>query len=252
MKKSWMIAWTLGLVVLILFFIWRYWSKKGIHENEIDARKNMVVFSQNTLDSLLAHHDYVLLTIGFGECQMCDVFRKMKTPKRFPLGRYYIDALDDEKNMLVFQSLYFSGFPLSYVMGRDYQIIGFVKGCVDFWKRLDALLANGSDVLCDSLPGVDKGRTLEVLSDSFRGMLHFWGNDYDKMQMFAVRSLKKGSYLFNNYLMYKYHEQTRQADSLAYYREKVLACVDSRAEFFYESLIQELGLQEELLKCGGT
>lgn len=59
-----------------------------------------------------------------------------------------------------------------------------------------------------------------MLSLSLKSLFCYWQNDYTQMSILAHKSVNKGSYFFNNYLLCKSAQETHQADSLNYYLER--------------------------------
>ena len=249
MKKVLIITWTVIMLVIILFFI------KHLHEKNITSTmdlsqyidKSTDVFSKHTLDSLILTNEYILLTIGYGDCSLCDILRLDNTPDKFPVGRYYIDATYDNNNMLVMQSLYFSGFPVSYVINQDYNIIGAMTGLVDLEERLDSIINGQHRLLPKIIHDIPKAKTHSLLSNSFKGLLAYLENDRENMRKYAKASLNEGSFFFNNYLIYEYFKELHCIDSTNYYKEQMLNDISGRDAYFYETLLIEIDPSNDAL-----
>ncbi len=206
MKQILIITWSLALIVL-LFFSFKNLIITKDASRLIDHGKNTEIFCVNKLDSLLKNNDYVLLTIAFGDCSVCNIFQSNIIPDNYPVARYYIDATYHKKNMLVLQSLYFTGFPLSYIIDQDYNAIGCIQGLARLNERMDSIIYRQYKLQPHLIPNISKDKTYFALSNSFKSLLsHFRANDKD-MKKFAEKSLSAGSFFFNNYLMYKYYEK---------------------------------------------
>lgn len=230
-----------ALIIVYSFFCFWTGNKNNVIVNlrgYID--KGTDVFSRHTLDSLLVEYENVMLTIGYNECSLCDVLRLKKIPENYSLGRYYIDATYDDKNMLVLQSLYYRGFPLSYIIDRNYNILGILKGLIHFEEHLDSVISKRSALIPDTIPGIPYGKTLSVLSNSFKGLLAYMDNDNEAMASYARTSLLEGSFIFNNYLMYKHYKSQGAIDSVQYFSKQILKDVRGSDEIIYETLLNEV------------
>lgn len=251
MKKVLVIIWTLALVVFFFFSVRHLITEKDkaqiIPPYKSVTNKSTEVFSVHTFDSLMASNEYVLLTLAFGDCSVCDTFLSTKIPEQFPVARYYIDATHDNNNMLVLQSLYFTGFPLSYVIDQNRNIIGSIKGLVCLRERLDSIVYGQHQIQPETIPGVPKEKTFTMLSNSFKGLLSYMGNNHEEMKKQAKASLSEGSFFFNNYLMYKYYDNVNCVDSVNHYKKKILKNITTLEAFVYENLLTELDPHNPML-----
>lgn len=252
MRKILTIIWTFVIVAILLLLLLKNLivekdKSKIILLDKNIINKNTDIFSVHTLDSLIANNKYVLLTLAFGNCSVCDIFLSNKIPDKFPVGRYYIDATYNNNNMLVLQSLYFTGFPFSYVIDQNYNIIGSIQGLAYFKERLDSIIYGQQKLQPKTIPGIPKDKTYFVLSNSFKGLLSYLENNNEDMKKYAEVSLSGGSFIFNNYLLYKYYKNLNCADSVYYYRNKIISNITHIEAFIYESLLTEIDPSNQML-----
>lgn len=252
MKKILIIVWTLFLIVFFFFFLKLLVvgkdKSKTITESKKTISSNTGFFSIKTLDSLMTENDYVLLTIAFGDCNVCELFRSSTIPDNYPLSRYYIDATHHKNNRLIFQSLYFTGFPLSYIIDQNYNIMGCIRGLAHLNERLDSIVYGQYPLQPQIITGVPKNRTYFVLSNSFKSLLSYFRKNDEDMKKYAEASLSEGSFFFNNYLMYKYYEKTNLTDSLNYYKSRILNNITDRDAIIYEDLLTEIAPAHSILR----
>jgi hypothetical protein len=246
MRKTLTIGWTLAMLVLIFFFLKHFFTSDIPRLTVPEIEESTEIFSKQTLDSLLSHQEYVLLTIGYGDCGMCDVFRLDKTPDKFPVGRYYIDANYDPQNKLVMQSLGLTGFPLSYVIDRDYNVIGIIAGLSRLEKRLDSVIY-GRHKLMPAIPDMSKGKTHSSLSKSFKALLACLERDHEKMKAYAEASLREERSLFSEYLLFKYFEGVGLSDSVEHYRNRIVSGISHLDAIVYENLLTEIAPDNHVL-----
>lgn len=71
------------------------------------------------------------------------------------------------------------------------------------------------------------------------------------MKKHAETSLSEGSFIFNNYLMYKYYDELNHVDSVKYYKGKILNDVTNLEAFVYESLLTEVDPDNKIQYCTG-
>lgn len=84
-----------------------------------------------------------------------------------------------------------------------------------------------------------------MLTYSFQALLNYWKEDYVGMKTKARTSLDKGSYFFNNYLMYLYYKNENKRDSVLWYKKRALRQSGQVNSFIYCDLIEKLKQERE-------
>ena len=220
---------------------WTYFFPNELsakHKDFIGKQKSNV-FDKSHLDTLLSNNDYVLLTLGAKGCSMCDIILADKSLWNYPIPHYYIDKDHHNNNLLVVQALRNSGFPTSYVIDKDFNIVGSIVGMKDIIKRLD-------DIVHSKTPRQDTG--MEMFNHSFRALLSYVDGDINDAYDHARMSTGKGDYFFNNYIAYKYQNEKGAMDSVAYYKDAAIGSLENADVFIYESLIREIDPENESLQ----
>lgn len=241
MKKIWIILWSVTLVAILIFLVRQSFVKRvdsplkySVHEGS-----DSTVFSKPTLDSLLGYHNYVILTIGSTECDMCKILKPRLIADSLHTSHYSIEVEKHKDNQLIAQALRVRGFPTSYVIDQNYNVLGVIRGLAHFEERLSDIINQHDAVYVDTIPNVDVQNTLPMLSHAFKSLLAYHNSDKQEMYAQAHSSLSRGSYFFNNYLLYSYHSNLNNQDSAGYYRNKALTYAQDVDVKIYESLIEE-------------
>lgn len=153
------------------------------------------------------------------------------------MKRYYINKDYCDTNLLISQALRTQSFPTSYVIDKQYRIVGEVNGLKDFSEQLNSITKK-----------VPKSTTNNMLDYSLKALLDYFEDDFDNMYANAVDSRKYGDYFFNNYLIYLYWNRKGINDSVAYYKNAALNTLEGADMFIYESLIREIDPENKLLE----
>ena len=230
----------------ILYFIWfvllmfsfivlgiRFWKNHRVNKCEN--------FGLHTIDSLFtAHNSVCILTLGYDDCQICNELLNRDFYKDLNEPKCYLDVTRSSTNNLLSQALYAKGFPTTYVINDQYEILGAIRGIRDFQMLLDSILYFQQPVCDVSIHGIDKEQTLALLTDSFQALLNYWRGNSAEMKSITLKSFEKGSYFFNNYLMYLVYKNENKTDSVLLYKNRALRESTHVNSFIYNDLIEEL------------
>lgn len=241
MKKWLLFSWTIILVGIIFYMGWTYFFPNELSPRHKDfiSKQKTTVFDKGHLDTLLSNNDYVLLTLGATGCSMCDIILSDRRLWEYPIPHYYIDKDYHNNNLLVVQALRNSGFPISYVIDKDFNIVGTIIGSKDLVEKLDGIVS-------DKTRRQNAG--MKMLNHSFRALLSYFDGNLNDAYNHARLSANEGDYFFNNYMAYKYQSEGGTMDSVAYYKDMAIGSLEGADIFIYESLIREIDPGNESLQ----
>ncbi|WP_047444882.1 hypothetical protein [Alistipes sp. ZOR0009] len=246
-------AWSIVLIVTIAFVGIKYYNKQKTNTKMAVTPKNLeqqVVkgwytsrsdFGKLLLDSLLKNNRYAVVTIGTSDCLLCHELGKVSIDKKLNASRVTLDYKFSDHNLLLSQALFPPGFPTTYIIDREYNIIGAVRGLDEFKKNTEAIISKRTKSTPLHIAGdVSKSNELLVLSDALKSTVAKLEGNYEKMHAFARKSLSNGSYFYNNYLLYDYFTKMGVKDSSSFYKKRTLKYTYRINSHIYHSLIEEL------------
>ncbi len=253
MKKIILLVWTALLITIasILIF-WKGFHKSGqeVVLTEVVQKVDSLTYSYNSgtssectlkaLDSLFTVSNLVIITISSEDCHLCNTLQNDTCYQQLKEGKLYFNIKEYPNNNLLAQALHTEGFPTSYIINSNYNVVGVVEGIKDFSARMDSALNQKWDINGVSLRGVSKEALPAMLSYSLKSLVSYWKSDMQKTKEYAKLSLNKGSYFFNNYILYLVYKEDRRKDSTRYYRNRALEHSDHVNAYIYEDLITEL------------
>jgi hypothetical protein len=205
-----------------------------------------VCFSQkkvlDSVDSLFTIEKTALLTIGRSDCDVCDYLIGSDYYKALMFGKKYFDILASDENKLLSQALYTYSFPSVYVINSEYEILGVVCGAKNFGKVVDAVCQNNEKIYDEyfNIKNIDKNLLPKMIAYSLRSLRNYVDGDIEQMKKNAEASLSKGSYFFNNYLLYLAYKKEKNTDSMRKYKKNALKHADGINAYIYDNLIEEL------------
>lgn len=257
MRKTILYIWTFAAILLLtialLLYSETFIGKLQSYKYERDRKKIKVlkenVYSVYTIDSLLVHNQHLMIVVGSIGCSACDLIMLSEIPDKLNIPRFFIEKKAHPVNDLVSQALYASGVPTSFLIDKDYNILGSFYGNIDLAEKLTVITVGKEKTSHHSFDGVSENDALKMLSRSLQSLNAFLAGDYQNMYRKAMESLGFGSYAFNNYMMYKYHRsESGDLDSVNYYKERALAHIEHMGDaIVYESLLRELDPANEFL-----
>ena len=217
-------------ILLLLFIIPLILSCKGT--NPTNPNKNII-----PIDSGL-----VLLTIIQKDCIPCNILLMHPYYKKYPQHKIIIDIEEKHENKLLAQSLWNVSFPIVYFITSDYNIIGITQGYKEFVQYADsiALYNKRFSRVPIELRGIKKEKTLSTLSYSLKALNSYQSKDWKMAKLYAQQSLAQGSFIFNNYLLYKIYEHENQSDSMRFYKEKAYQLSLHESIYLYYEIIEQL------------
>lgn len=259
MKTKTLLIWSTILLIFFAFFATYFNTKKSenkegiekfapntsVEENFNISRKTGEEFNLQMLDSLLKiDGEIMMLTIGTNGCDMCDILQQDDYYRMLNVGKLFIYMEDHPKNKLLAQILHPRAVPATYVIDKEYNLKGSIMGLANFQALLDSILHLKEEVFYikpGDFEGVSNNSVPAMLSYSLKSLLAYWNHDTKSMKHNAQQSLKRGSYFFNNYLLYIAHKEENSIDSMRFYKKSALKYSTHGANpYLYEDLIVEL------------
>ena len=184
--------------------------------------------------------DTCLLTIGYGDCDLCKALIEGDYYKGLPYSKSYIDMTLSDTNRFLSQALYTKSFPTTYIIGPNLEILGNVEGTYSFNYKSEDILFKHKPYSDIEIHGVEQDSVLPMMGLSLRALASLWNNQAEEMKTYAELSLKKGSYFFNNYLLYSFYRDKNRQDSASIYRRTALRYNQHVNVYIYENLIDSL------------
>ncbi len=228
------VLWSLAILLFVLYWLNKSWQNKEDSVTDTD-------FNVNTLDSLFRiSDDEVIITIGSRDCDICDNLMKESTYVSLPYKKVFCVVEVNENNKLISQALFNTGFPISYIIDKEYNIKSIIQGRYKFSERVSSFYISHDSVYNIEMESVDQNSIPKMLSWAFRGVIFYWQKDFSEMKNCAYKSLQCGEYFFNNYLLYLYFERHGEIDSLRRYKEKLLKFNSPVNKFVYGDLIYKI------------
>lgn len=199
------------------------------------------VFNKNMLIRMLNDKQFLVLTIGITDCKLCKETKLIFIPDSFKVSRTYYDIKFHKNNLLLSQAFNTRGFPTSYVVDKNKNIIGIIEGNLNFSDQLNEIINYNQKMYSVKIQGnVDSTKTLPVLNNSFKALLASLDNDKNRMYQYALKSKQYGRYFFNNFMLYSYFKSVGRIDSMCYYKKQALKYNYGINRMIYKSLIDSL------------
>ena len=244
MKKRLYIIWS---CILVAGFV--IWGIAYLQSNRAKQPENKVFFLPvpnylNAVDLLSdlqqISEDTVLLTIGYGDCHLCQELVESEYYGGLDYPKKYMDITLNDTNRIVGQALYAKSFPTTYIIAPNLEVLGNIEGTYSFPYKSEGILSYHHPCSDIEIHGVGQDSVLSLMSCSLRALASLWDNRLEDMRTYALHSLEKGSYFFNNYLLYHYYRIHFQRDSAFFYRRKALRHNHHVNTYIYENLIDSL------------
>jgi hypothetical protein len=234
------------LLVIIILFICNHSTKRILIHMFIKSAKDNNVISGKILDSLLFINNYALLIIGINDCDLCQKPIMIQIPDSYHVAKYYIDIKFHKNNLIFSQALYTRGFPTSYIIDKNYNILGIINGSTNYLNKIDSILIHNKKLCPLQIDGDVKGtNVITVLSYSFKAIMAYFNNDYNKVYALSLRSKTYGSFFFNNYMLYSYFKNKGHSDSILFYRKQILKYNNHVNRYIFKSLIDSMIIHNE-------
>jgi len=192
------------------------------------------------INNLRYNHDYIFLSIGRKDCDICQKIITSDYYQKLPLGKVYIDILENNFNRLLSQAMYTYGFPTNYIINSELELLGFNIGAKDINSNIDSIYMFGIRKFNDSILDIDNTHLLDMLTFSLKSLMCYWEKDIIMAEKYALESLSKGSYFFNNYMLYLISKKNNDKLSMIVYKKNALFHTNGVNKYIYEDLINEL------------
>lgn len=153
-----------------------------------------------------------------------------------------MDIQNDSIGKLFGQALWNTNFPTVYAITRNYDILGIMQGN-QFYEQADSILhfnKKFENIHMEEYYNIEKDSILPLLSFSLKATRCYVLKDFQRAKVFARQSIEKGSFFFNNYLLYKIYLQENNLDSARHYKEILLNQNCDVNHYVYPDLIEEL------------
>ena len=261
MKKFLLILWTVILVGLLGYLVWDHFDTKKKYNEAMERFNSMEMrafekeyttedFTLARLDELLADNEYVMLVVTADGCSSCNLVYRNETHKKYPVARYFIEKEETENTRLISKALYTHGFPISFIIDRDHNIVEIIASNNDLDSKIDSIFDKKVRLATiQEVNGIEPQNVLPILNHSFRAALAHSENDKDSELEEIYKSKKYGNLGFCNYMLGEIHRQAGKTDSATYYKTEFLAGINNgRDAFVYESWVKELDPDHEMLK----
>ena len=235
------VIWCFVLIVIIILFISNHSTKRIPEHMFTKSAKDINVINNKILDSLLFTNKYALLIIGINDCDLCQTPKMIQIPDSFHVTKYYFDIKFHKNNLIFSQALYTKGFPTSYIIDKNYNVLGIINGSTNYLNKIDSIIIHNHKLCPLQIDGnVKSTNVITVLSYSVKTIMAYFKNDYDKVYALSLRSKTYGSYFFNNYMLYSYFKNKGNSDSILFYRKQTLKYNNHVNKYIFKSLIDSM------------
>lgn len=185
----------------------------------------------------------IVLTIYQSDCDICYTLLEdsIYTTNRIP--KINLDVTENgTNNKRIAQALWNYGFPTSYFIDSNYNIIGITQGIDEFAKYTDSICNFNVRYHDNEIVhfGIQHDSVLSLLSNSLKSLYAYSHGQMQKAKEYALLSLRSGTYFFNNYILYNIYESESQKDSAQYYKRAALKHNSSVDQYMYHDLIDDL------------
>lgn len=186
----------------------------------------------------------VLLTVHRSDCSACGLLFEDSVYINYKLRKINVDMVENNDSKLLAQVLWNSAFPSAYFINSDYEIIGITQGPIEFEEHADSICKFKTRFHDLHMIRAEKDSVLSMLSYSLKALREYSKQNIAQAKKDARLSLRKGSYFFNNYLLYKIYEGENKTDSMNYYRRGALEHNRHINIHLYDNLIEELNAKK--------
>lgn len=187
-----------------------------------------------------AADELILLTIYRSDCSACDLLLEHPAFENFDAKKVNIDLLENDNNKLLSQVFWIQAFPSTYFITKDYDIIGITEGPTEFVKYADSICNSKIKFENIGMREIEKDSVLPLLSYSLKALRYCQEENIAAAKNNALLSLRRGSYFFNNYLLYKIYQAENKTDSVNFYKRRALRHSHHVNDYIYDDLIIEL------------
>jgi hypothetical protein len=194
------------------------------------------------MDSLIKTNKFVMITIGTAGCDLCSDINKIVIHDSSKVTKVFLNIEHHKNNLLLAQSLFNKGYPTSYIIDKNYNLIGIIDGLERFNEQLDSIIRyKQNPINFHSIDGdVEDKNIIPTLNFTFKASINYFENDFENLNKNVRISFKYGSFFFNNYLLYEYFTHKNNADSAKYYKYKALKYNRHINTHIYKDLIDKL------------
>ena len=241
MRKRKLLIWSLILAVLfVLYFTYSGITKKHVYVDEILLPEDiMKTFSVDLLDSVFIDNDLFTFVVTMDDCDICKLILFNKSFNNASCNKCFFNISSSAENATLAHLFCTKCFPTTYVINRSHEVVGVLEGVRDLERKLDSVLYLNQEINDCFIEGVENDSILPMLSYALQGLIDLKKRDYNSARKYVEKSLKSGSYVFNNYLSYLICKKDGLQDSI-YFKDQVLSFRNSRMHVIYEKIIHQL------------
>jgi hypothetical protein len=121
-------------------------------------------------------------------------------------------------NQLLSQALCTKYFPTTYILDNRMNLMGIVLGNRDREKKILKTCFTRTNHARIKIEDVGEEHVMQLLSYSLHALFCGIKKEVDSLEKYARKSLEKGDYFFNNYLMFRVFTKKQDQDSIRKYR----------------------------------
>jgi len=245
-KNQLQLIWSSVLLLVFLFLISLLIdilqkNSQVVQLHERVEKETKFVFQGNLLDSLLKENDYAMITIGHRGCSSCEQLMISEPTRIEAIAKLFFDRSFHKNNQLLAMALYHTANPQSFIIDKNYEIIGMVTGYEDWEQKVWNIIEgqNPGDQISGSLP--DYPHNLEMITHSLHATIHLLNNEPDKAYQAIHRSRARGRYPYSSYLLYVLHSDLGISDSVEFYRNESHRLIDDGIKtIIFEGILSSL------------
>ena len=240
-----------GSVILVFILVILISRNNHSHSDSTSHlhSKYFGVISHAVIDSLSKEREYYALVITKAGCSSCDILYNNINWEQYDLSYYFINIDYHLNNRLIAQSLRNISFPTTYIINKNHDILGIISAIPDFEQRLNDILSNKIVPRVSALEEHGVKNAFDMIQLSYKGVWALLDNNMSAVYDNSHFSLKRGSYFFNNYLLYEYHTAKHSLDSAQFYKKTALFNIYDFADIaLYNDIIRNWDPNNKLLK----
>jgi hypothetical protein len=224
-----------GILMSIGKSLYKYHAKEAISSSNL---------TEEFLHSLKqSSTDYIIFTIGHCDCSICKDISNDLVNRKLNALCYYFDVTKHAHNQLLSQALCTKYFPTTYILDNRMNLMGIVLGNRDREKKILKTCFTRTNHARIKIEDVGEEQVMQLLSYSLHALFCGIKKEVDSLEKYARKSLEKGDYFFNNYLMFRVFTKKQDQDSIRKYREKTLQYAKYGNRILYKDLIDSLNMR---------
>ena len=224
-----------GILLSIGKSLYKHHTKEAISSSSLTEEFLQTLQKSST--------DYIIFTIGHSDCSICKDISNELVNRKLNALCYYFDVTKHPNNQLLSQALCTKYFPTTYILDNRMNLVGIVLGNRDREKKILETCSTKTNHASIKIEEVENNHLIQLLSYSLHALFYEVKKEEDNLEKYARKSLEKGDYFFNNYLMFRVFTKKQDQDSIQKYREKTLQYAKYGNRILYKDLIDSLNIR---------